>query len=76
MKSWFDVPTTQMPIFLLSVSARVLFDGAFSLWVSLKGDLFHLGMKYLYEKYHLSYAGIQPSREGMKNVPASYNLNS
>ena len=26
---------TQMPIFLLFVSAGVLFDGAFSLWVSL-----------------------------------------
>ena len=35
-KSWFDIPTTQMLIFVLSVSAGVLFDGAFSLWVSLK----------------------------------------
>ena len=31
----FDVPTTQMPIFLVFVSAGVLFDGAFSVWVSL-----------------------------------------
>ena len=31
--SWFDVPTTQMPIFILFVSAAVLFGGA--LWVSL-----------------------------------------
>ena len=29
--SWFDVPTTQMPTFLLFPSAGVLFDGAFSL---------------------------------------------
>ena len=29
-KSWLDVPTTQMPIFVLFVSAGVLFDGAFS----------------------------------------------
>ena len=36
IKSWFDVPTTQMPIFVLLVSAGVLFDGAFSLWVSLR----------------------------------------
>ena len=35
IQSWFVVPTTQMPIFLLFVSAGVLFDGAFSLWVSL-----------------------------------------
>ena len=35
MKSWFDVPTTEMPIFLLFVCAGVLFDGNFSLWVSL-----------------------------------------
>ena len=33
--SWFDVPATQMSIFILSVSAGVLFEGAFSLWVSL-----------------------------------------
>ena len=36
IKSWFAVPTTQMPIFVLSVSAEVFFDDAFSLWVSLK----------------------------------------
>ena len=35
---WFDVPTTQMLIFVLFVSAGALFDGAFSLWVSLKID--------------------------------------
>ena len=29
IKSWFDVPTTQMPIFVFFVSARVLFGGAF-----------------------------------------------
>ena len=34
-KSWLDVPTTQMPIFVLFVSAGVLFDGTFFLWVSL-----------------------------------------
>ena len=39
IKSWFDVPTIQMLVFVLSVSAGVLFDGAFSLWVSLKGVL-------------------------------------
>ena len=33
IKSWFGVPTTQMPIFLLFVSAGVLFYNAFSLWV-------------------------------------------
>ena len=35
-KSWFDVPATQMSIFMFFVSAAVLFEGAFSLWVSLK----------------------------------------
>ena len=34
-KSWLDVSNTQMLIFILFVSARVLFKGAFSLWVSL-----------------------------------------
>ena len=34
--SWFDVPKYQMPIFVLFVSAGVLFDGAFFLWVSLR----------------------------------------
>ena len=28
MRGWFDVPATQMPIFVLSLSVRVLFDGA------------------------------------------------
>ena len=35
IKSWFDVPTTQMSIFMLSLIAGVLFESAFSLWVSL-----------------------------------------
>ena len=35
-KGSFDVPMTQMPIFVLFVSVGVLFDGAFSLLVSLK----------------------------------------
>ena len=33
--SWFYVPVTQMPL-VLFVSAGVLFDGAYSLWVSLR----------------------------------------
>ena len=32
--SWFDVPTTQMPIFTLFESVGVLFEGAFFLGVS------------------------------------------
>ena len=36
MKNWFNVPTAQTPIFVLLLRARVLFDGAFFLWVSLK----------------------------------------
>ena len=31
-KFWFDVPTTQMSIFILFGSAGVIFEGAFSLW--------------------------------------------
>ena len=34
----FDVPTTQISIFVLWVNAGVLFDGAFCLWVSLMWD--------------------------------------
>ena len=33
IKSLFDVPTMQMHILVLFVSARVLFDVAFSLWI-------------------------------------------
>ena len=40
MKSLFNVPTTQMAIFVLFASVVVLFDGAFSLWVSLPGAIF------------------------------------
>ena len=35
IKSWFVVPTTQMPIFVLFVIVGFLFEDAFSLWVSL-----------------------------------------
>ena len=33
--TWFDVLISQMSVFILFVSAGVVFDGAFSLWVSL-----------------------------------------
>ena len=46
--SWFDVPTTQMHIFVLFVSAGVLFYGAFSQWVSLMWNLSR--KNYLKEK--------------------------
>ena len=35
LKSWFDVSTTWMSIFVLFVSTGVIYDGTFSLWVSL-----------------------------------------
>ena len=35
IKSWFDVTTNQMSILAFFVSAGVLFEGAFSLWVCL-----------------------------------------
>ena len=38
MHNWFDVPKAQTPIFVFFLSAGVLFDGSFSLWVSLYGD--------------------------------------
>ena len=41
IKSWIDVSTTQMSIFVLFVITGVLFDGAFSLWVSLKVIIFN-----------------------------------
>ena len=34
-KSWFEVPTTQMSIFILLVSAGALLEGNLSLWVFL-----------------------------------------
>ena len=39
-QSWFLVPTTKMTIFVLFVSAGVLFDGAFSSWVSLIASVY------------------------------------
>ena len=36
MNNWFNVPITQTPIFVLFLSAGVLFDCAFSLWVSIR----------------------------------------
>ena len=39
IKSWFYVSSTQMSILVLFVSTGVLFDGAFSLWVSLNLSL-------------------------------------
>ena len=38
IKNWFNVPTTQMSIFLLFVRTAVLFDGALSLRVSKYGQ--------------------------------------
>ena len=39
VKIWFDVLTNQMPIFVLFVSAGVLFHGGFSLWVSFLNEV-------------------------------------
>ena len=33
LKSWFGVPTTQMSMFILFLSAEALYEGAFSMWV-------------------------------------------
>ena len=53
IKSWFDVPTTQMPVFILFVNAGVLSDGGVSLWVSLNGpydsNLFTLFKKWCFQ---------------------------
>ena len=35
-KSWFGVPTTEMSIFMFFKNVGVLFEGAFSVWESLK----------------------------------------
>ena len=49
----------------------------------LRRDVFHPGVKYFYGKYSVGWAGIPPwtsgipySRDGMKNVRASYKRNS
>ena len=39
VKSWFDIQTTQMSIFILLVSTGVILEGAFSLWVSLMAKI-------------------------------------
>ena len=36
INDWFNVPTTQTPIFVLFLSSRILFEGDFPLWVSLR----------------------------------------
>ena len=36
VNSWFNIPINQVYIFILSVSASVLFEGLFSLGVSLR----------------------------------------
>ena len=47
----FDVPTAQTPIFVLFLSAGVFFDGAFSLWVSLKkGEVGRVFVKTTFDK--------------------------
>ena len=47
----FDVPTAQTPLFVLFLSAGVLFDGAFSLWVSLKkGEVGRVFVKTTFDK--------------------------
>ena len=51
IKSWSDVPKTQMSTFILFVSAEVLFDGGFSLWVSLSGG----PSGYYFNETELSY---------------------
>ena len=38
--SWFNVPTAQMSIFVLFVSAGVLYDSAFSLWATLNWSVY------------------------------------
>ena len=38
IKSWFVVPTTQMPIFVSFVSPGVSFDSDFFLWVSFSSN--------------------------------------
>ena len=40
VKSWFDVSTTQMTILIVFVSAGVLFERIYSLWVSLMQSSF------------------------------------
>ena len=38
-KSWFDVLTTQMSVFILFVSARVLFEGTIFLFVCFRDEI-------------------------------------
>ena len=72
-KIWFDVPATQMFIFILFASAEVSFEGASSLWVSLKFlsmqilaclNIFNLqfnsGLKKIWDiRYSTSYTDIK-----------------
>ena len=55
MNSWFNVPVSQMLIFILFVSPSVLFEGVFSLWVSLKKSLFERKGSFSHKYYVLVY---------------------
>ena len=46
--SWFHSPITKIYIFILFVSVSVLFEGVFSLWVSLKLESGRLKIKHTY----------------------------
>ena len=46
--SWLDVPTTRMSIFIIFENAGVLFEGAFSLRVSLK-NLYSVTVYWLFQ---------------------------
>ena len=75
IKSWFDVPPTQMPIFVLFVSAGVLFDGAFSLWVSLKKGHLNLFVNIRYRLLSLGRGKeLQKPRQKLKNMYIIYLL--
>ena len=67
---FFAVTLTGCFLRMLNKQARHFFKKG-SKW-----DVFHPRTKYLYGKYCLGYSEIPSTRDGMKNVPASYKRNN
>ena len=83
IKIWFEIPTTQMFKLILFISAVVLFEGVFSLWLSLKKPYVLTHWSYYRRKNLLGIKGICPSaiciffsKEFEKETPVLHGLYS
>ena len=67
----FNVPTTQMFICILSVSAWVFFEGAFSLWVSLSSETICINAKLQQNIFKRKSKAIGGRELEVSSIPAS-----